>query len=582
MSQSTQLPLCHKLVGKIRGRFFVPRYQRGYRWATEDVQRLLDDIWACEGKPYSLQPIVVKLHKQSADENDHEWELIDGQQRLTTLYLIFRYIQQQGWKKNGAPYSISYQTRTDSEVYLKTLNPEESDKNIDYFYLYQAYECIDKWFQSKGDAYIQEEVAGTFHGYLFKCIRIIWYEAPDHPEDNEKDSAALFARLNIGRIPLTDAELVKALLLSKCSRTEEVAAQWDGIERDLRDPDIWAFVAGSKETEDYQTRIGLLLDALAPLPSGHQQGRKRPSYHTFETLRGEIENVPDDFWKRVLGLHDLVLGWFSEPRFHNKIGFLVATGTGFDELWRLAHTEDLKKSEFEHELTKLIGNRISISESGLLDLSYDNKNDYPKLLALLLLMNVETVSHTGQRFPFRRHVGKTWSLEHIHAQNAEGLNKKEQWEAWLKEHRKALLVLSEQNPLIEKIDSALGANTDNFGSLFKSLAPSVRDALTAKDTAPENGLHAISNLALLCRDDNSRLNNAVFEVKRQRILEIDRNLDGRGDGYIPVCTRNVFLKYYAEDDAQQIHFWSLQDRKSYFEAIVSALKPYLMSKEIEK
>ena len=58
----------------------------------------------------------------------------------------------------------------------------------------------------------------------------------------------VFTRLNVGRIPLTDAELVKALLLTR-SRSEvvnarEIAAQWDTIERDLRVPEFWAFVTG--------------------------------------------------------------------------------------------------------------------------------------------------------------------------------------------------------------------------------------------------------------------------------------------------------------------------------------------------
>ena len=118
----------------------------------------------------------------------------------------------------------------------------------------------------------------------------------------------------------------------------------------------------------------------------------------------------------------------------------------------------------------------------------------------------------------------------------------------------------------------------NFGLTFKRLAASVVKVFNGPEvdaTVSEHGLHSITNMALLKRDDNSALNNSVFEVKRQIVLKIDRNLDDVTDGYIPVCTRNVFLKYYAEADAQQIHFWSPQDRKSYHKAIVSTLKAYL-------
>lgn len=170
-------PRGHKLepiiVGKIRGSFWVPGYQRGYRWSVEDVQRLLDDIWNCNGRLYNLQPVVVKLHRRGADETSNEWELIDGQQRLTTLYLIMQYMKVKEWKKLGAAYSIQYATRPGSHDYLTSLAPELASKNIDYFHLYQAFQVIDKWFQSHGDAYVQEDVVTRFHGYLTEAYLLL-------------------------------------------------------------------------------------------------------------------------------------------------------------------------------------------------------------------------------------------------------------------------------------------------------------------------------------------------------------------------------------------------------------------------
>ncbi len=107
--------LMHKTIGDIRGRFFVPAYQRGYRWDRNDVDRLLNDIWDSRGTDYSLQPIVVKLHKKADTEKDNEWELIDGQQRLTTLYLILNYIEKKA-RGLGVTYSLSYETRSGSGI----------------------------------------------------------------------------------------------------------------------------------------------------------------------------------------------------------------------------------------------------------------------------------------------------------------------------------------------------------------------------------------------------------------------------------------------------------------------------------
>lgn len=579
-----QHTLGHKVIGKIRGTFWVPSYQRGYRWDTGDVTRLLDDIWSSEGQEYNLQPVVVKLHKRLAEDQICEWELIDGQQRLTTLYLILHYMQRQGWKKMGAPYTIRYQTRPNSQEYLTTLDQADSEKNIDYFHLYKAYDCINNWFQKHGDAFDQEAAANKFHGYLFESVRIIWYEAPP-----SEISTELFTRLNVGRIPLTDAELVKALLLSGVrkgspDRVHELASQWDSIERDLHDPDVWAFVSGSNtwgQFEQYPTRISLLLDTLADRknkPIG-----RRPRYHTFDTLREEIEKDPIIFWNQVVELHALILGWFSDPDLYNKIGFLVSSCYLFNDVVALAKNK--KKSEFNVSLVNTIRDSvIRMSASDLLDLSYeDKKRGYPKLLQLLLLMNVETVSRTSQRFPFRRHLGNEWSLEHIHAQNAESLTTVDQWEAWLKTHKQALSTLPDNHDLLlqEIKDSLKVINTArNFGDTFRQLSAkviAVFEAPSKERPISDHGLHSISNMALLSCKDNSALSNSVFEVKRQKVLEIDRNVGGKKDGYIPICTRNVFLKYYAGTDAQQMHFWSMQDRESYYKAILLTLGKYLQN-----
>lgn len=570
--------LTHKTIGGIRGRFFVADYQRGYRWDKTDVMRLLDDIWDSHGQDYSLQPIVVKLRQSGKDETEHEWELIDGQQRLTTLYLILHHMQQQGWKRTGAPYMLHYETRQDSEAYLDKLDEASHDTNIDFYHLYQANQCIDEWFRRHGDAYEQENVASTMHGYLFKSVRVIWYEAPANTE-----ATALFTRLNVGRIPLTDAELIKAALLStvrltSTARPNEIAAQWDGIEHDLHRADIWAFVAGlaaNEHDEKYPTRISLLLDTLADErkpPNG-----KRLRYHTFDTLRTEIERDFSAFWKDVVALHAQIMGWSEQPRIYNKIGFLVASSVSFGSLARDAKGK--KKSEFESFLVTRIREQINVRDADLDELNYEEKKrGYPKLLQLLLLMNVETTTQSDLRFPFSLHVGHKWSLEHIHAQNAESLNKAEQWKTWLTSHKPALdAIVSDLNQntikqLQNEMDAAIvdidvGKSGNFSGEKFNALSSRVLKILNLDDGTD----HTIRNMALLSSSDNSRLSNSVFEVKRQMILELDR----KGD-YVPVCTRNVFLKYYAEADAQQPHFWSETDKTSYLKEIRNRLNPYLL------
>lgn len=296
----------------IEGVFFIPSYQRGYRWTADEVTKLLDDIWESAGQPYSLQPIVV----QQKRDGGSDWALIDGQQRLTALWLLLRFMQ-----KGDVRYTLEYATRPGSQAYLQLLDPAQAEQNIDYFHIHQAHVTITHWFTHKMGAAYQQFLVDEMFRFLSTSVRVIWYEIPENEQP-----IPLFTRLNQGRIPLTDAELIKAVLLTHVEqaipgRETEVAAQWDGIERDLQRDEIWTFAADPNRHIAGQqgTRIDLLLDTLASKPSS---GARR--YHTFDALQEKAKTQGLALWDEVGALHAQILAWFEEPRLYNKIGFLVA------------------------------------------------------------------------------------------------------------------------------------------------------------------------------------------------------------------------------------------------------------------
>ena len=88
-------------------------------------------------------------------------------------------------------------------------------------------------------------------------------------------------------------------------------------------------------------------------------------------------------------------------------------------------------------------------------------------------------------------------------------------------------------------------------------------------------MHSLSNMALLTVGENAALNNSTFDVKREKILEMDK----QGD-YIPICTKNVFMKYYSSSDTK-LHFWAEEDRKSYIDAMNKTLYHHKDSNNIE-
>ncbi|MBK8134155.1 MAG: DUF262 domain-containing protein [Gammaproteobacteria bacterium] len=515
---------------------------------------------------YSLQPVVVKKL------DDDKWELIDGQQRLTTLWLIFNYMHKGGYKPSGASYSLAYETRPGSEGYLESLDTKEALENIDYFHLHQAFATIGEWFDTKAsNSQMKVRLVDRIHGYLCDSVRVIWYEA-----SRTVSSIPLFTRLNRGRIPLTDAELIKAVLLTqvqvtKPGRETEIAAQWDGIERDLQRDEIWAFVAGSNAHQDqhHGPRIGMLLDTLA-----HKPAKEAHRYHTFEELHPRIATDSLVFWDEVVALHAQILGWFETPHLYNKIGFLTACGTRMGDIQDLAQGKN--KSAFDELLVSHIKRTLDVKAEELEDdgLSYqDARRGYLKLQQLLLLFNVKICR---ERFPFDKHIGQDWTLEHIHAQNAQSLTRADQWAAWLTEHRQALNAIktrdnkAETEALCKDIDNALpDTHSPGFGERFATLAARVQMALQpAGEVAGAD--HSIANLALLSHGANAALSNAVFEVKRQKVLAMDR-----AGEYVPVATRNVFLKYYTDPKHLQPHFWGEADKTAYLSEIKKRLECYL-------
>ncbi len=188
---NNEIILNTKLVGEIKGEFYVPSYQRGYRWSVTEVTRLLNDVYQNGKKNYCLQPIVVRKHGEA-------YELVDGQQRLTTLYLIYRYMKDVNPFFTDPAFSITYKTREKSEAFLKNIDVSRKEENIDFWFMANAYECIREWFEID----LQIRVMHIFE-YFKEDVKIIWYEVGD-----SEDAISLFTRLNIGTIALTSAELV--------------------------------------------------------------------------------------------------------------------------------------------------------------------------------------------------------------------------------------------------------------------------------------------------------------------------------------------------------------------------------------
>lgn len=563
------IQLVPKLVGGIQGVFYIPSYQRGYRWSEIQVRALLDDIYDVyekKKKAYCLQPIVVRK------KSDDSFELIDGQQRLTTLYIIYKYMVNR-WPDyiDDLNYSIVYETRNKNSEFFKQMDNEVlANDNIDFYFIHRAYKTVEKWFSEP-----KREKPLHVAGGLAKCfesiIKVIWYEISDC---TDKDAINLFTRLNIGRIPLTNAELVKALFLCRSDndknnliRPQELALQWDTIERELHDEDFWYFLT-RKKSESYPTRIELIFDFMA-----NKKDDERDQFATFLWFSERRENLAA-LWEEILLYYYRLKEWYKKDDLYHKIGYLISSGeTTIDIL--MNETKEQRKSEMESYLDERIKKSINFKKS-YSELSYEN--DYDEITKVLLLFNVVSMMKNGSaaRFPFKEFNTERWSLEHIHAQNSLKLNTQDKWKTWLRHHVDSVKGMSkvygtdEITRLLETIDVAIN-NEKLTDAEFTNLSDRITTLLSKKNEGTEY-VHTLSNMALLQASANSALNNGLFDAKRLAIIKMDS--EGQ---FIPYCTKMVFLKYYSAEQGNEVdfHFWAEDDRKAYIDKMNEILKDYL-------
>ncbi|WP_104639953.1 DUF262 domain-containing protein [Helicobacter bizzozeronii] len=473
--------------------FLIPSYQRGYRWGTAEVEILLRDIAdfikkskSNDRQRCSLQPIVVKAKVEGQDKVYH---VIDGQQRLTTIFLIVKYLTryvvrekcQEGGdvrylarkegeevKRGDNLFFIKYETRERSFEFLENIQDRKYDGTIDSWHFRVAYKTICHFFKD----YQCGDKKDFLETLCEKC-EVLWHESPDKEEK-------VFVRLNSGRIPLSEVENIKALFLAQNQTdglTEEEieqkeeenknrAERWYSAEKEARKNgdfiycvlehidrcDIMSIKKEGQEwsvlSDDVQ-RIGVYLKAIMFHKKKGIYKRvpyKKKKNYLFDYFYHKYENESmDDEWKKldkaIRHLSDFASGVFNknnkssdiEIEINRKIfhylGFLILQGYKISELY----TEWLNvgdKEKFAICLEDLVKKNVQPYIKRIDDLTYNKNKDRKPLQVILLLFNLEYLMEkikSLKPFEFNRFILEKWNLEHIYAQNSESVwSQKEQ------------------------------------------------------------------------------------------------------------------------------------------------------------
>ena len=527
-----------ELLGK---KFFIPSYQRGYKWTEKQAEDLLNDLDEFKTKLekkencddfYCLQPLAVRRKNKNEDSpileintnqkteeeafqeirraynRNIEWEVIDGQQRLTTIYLLLCVLTQQ------QSYSLSYETREESSEYLNKKEFKD-DSNVDYYHIKMVFEKIDEWFKKKGDNYNKK----GFEDLLLNKTQFIWYETNEDP-------IKVFTRLNIGKIGLTNSELIKALILSQSKFDErnqsEIANEWNEIEQSLQNEEFWYFI----HDKDYNkpTRIDFLFDILCELyikskkdeidKEYNRRGRKGPEltektkklnshiqeigtdqYRTFrhyDKLFKEITNGNninekfEDLWKEVRRLYEVLTEWYKDVEYYHYIGFILCEGkSSMVELYQ-QWNKNKEKAGFTNYLvnkTKEILKDVKkqnnvedvLEQQYEIDLQEQDAIRKTKCKPILLLHNIQTVINQNKqaesedkfkcpvfyRFPFYLYKTQDWDVEHIDSNTTNELKDNFSKLLWLLQYKDSCYQENTKyQEVYNNIVNYLGNNTD--------------------------------------------------------------------------------------------------------------------------
>lgn len=594
-SEAGEMPLknVRDLLGK---NYYIPNYQRGYRWGEDEVTKLLDDIWdfASHRKSqfYCLQPLIILPQEPSDAEGAVHYEVLDGQQRLTTLNLIVHYINEHFPGNEKYPeMHLHYQTRPESSKAFSSICIGEDGRvrmedglkpSIDFWHIKHAYGHIHNWFIEKAkDACFNDN---TFQEVFLDKVKVIWYEI-----DRVEDPIKVFERNNIGKIPLADVELIKAFILKGDKRSDrnhlrrqlEIAREWDEIEQGLRNPNLWAFIFGNKPMPDIC--IGQLFVVALKL-----EDKKEPKvYDIVEENLEKKEGYLESLWRDVKNLYSMIVDWYHDHKAYHYIGYLTQMGVKVQSICALI-SEDDTKAQFINKL------RSKISEGEIRKLHYSQVDGFYKeskeekskeekskklyggeeVRSLLLLYNIELCLREGstERFPFETlQIGGEkrimWDIEHIDSQTPREIKSKEEQNAWLEATREALG---------SKIDETLGVSIEKYRAQklneqekFEALREQLQDLAGEKE---DNYSQSIGNLALLDAGTNRSYGNSLFINKRAELQK--REQQGQ---FIPQGTKIAFMKYFS-GSRLALDKWSTEDKCAHEAYIYDLLKDYIKNK----
>lgn len=565
--------------------FIIPYLQRAYKWKEKQAKQMLEDFAEFlkqEKTYYCMQPLAV------VKTGDYKYELLDGQQRLTTLLILWRILFEDDKENTSYPYKFEYE-RDDSESdtlinrYSFITESDEIKKgehrNIDKYYMSKVYGAIKQYFDNPFDNPEEKEKKKNAFKKLLKGdgkhILFLWYEV------NENERHTTFAHINSGKIELTCSELIKAILLSDKKNglldKSLVAVQYAEMEEAFNDDRLW-YMLQADEPLYNGSRMDLLFNMVVEINRKDYEADRKAAFYKVYAEREDLSK----FWKDCRTYFVRIMDLYKNPYTYHYIGYLTCTGYGNDiGEWVRIYKELGLKGCIEQLKSKV---RESISGLGNLEnITYSNTNK-SVLRKIFILHNIQTIlihyeaikkANLGLRFsyeqfPFELIYSQRWDIEHIASQTDNPLTKIQDCKDWIDSVKSDYPEIFAKKPELNNEINLFGKDhkIEKFKQIYNEIVGS------AEKNSPQN-IDGLGNLVLLDSHTNRSYHNSLYKRKRKIILAAS-NIDNQNNEYqvtyIPRCTLNVFLKTYNTGMDVNLVEWTQDDYNKYLDDIKEKLE----------
>ncbi len=580
--------------------FNIPEYQRGYKWTVDNIIQLLEDLKGFKQNSsdefYCLQNITIT----KTNINGHScFNVIDGQQRLTTLFILISYIQRNMSNKVLSAESniLRYSIREETDKFLRESiltgdywnDVEYKPATKDQYYIAEVAKAVAEWFNINN---LEER---TILDHLKLIVNKV--------ESGEEET--VFASLNGGKVDLDGADLVRAILITRAAKQKYPSLISEKTLHQIANDDINLNinikVSSLGKINEFRVKLGIELDMMNNwwsdrkvrsyfeqlLPNRISQNKSFKYseypidllyYAFFEAYKDKLathgntdldlrifENGIDkdgeggndhlEFYKEVKEFHLTLVDWYNDDEIYNLLGYLMynykSASVSFAMLWNEWKLTE-SKSDFKSKLKRIIREQLA--------LAFARSDDSTDIADKLILLR-KSITNIAENWYVKDFIIRFLPLLDLIPEKKTVGNS-------------VRTIFKRLNPDYFKCNQE---DKEHVRSQTRQIAEEnmTEEDRLALEEENRQGINSIGNIVLLKASINRSYGNVELVKKMDRIAREHI----MNDTYIRPHTLNVFLsKLQTLKDngiSEDSVFWSEEDIVKTVKAIDSSLTDYL-------